>query len=113
MTQKHRYAKTQGRTVRCTSTPAVADRLLPCTVRRYKKSVNSAKNFLITQFGLSTFTWTGAAYEARTFNFYLFPRPYEDVDRRFLCQASSMEFLAKQVRWQAGRRPARCQLEAC
>lgn len=49
----------------------------------------SARQFLVTQFGLSCFTWTGAGYEARTFNFHLFPRPYGDSDRRFLCQVSA------------------------
>ncbi len=43
--------------------------------------------FLITQFGLAAFRWDGQRYVARTFNFYLFPRPFQGLDRRFMCQA--------------------------
>ncbi len=32
-------------------------------------------------------------YVARTWNFYLFPRPYGWSDRRFTCQAASLQFL--------------------
>jgi poly(A)-specific ribonuclease len=32
-------------------------------------------------------------YVARTWNFYLFPRPYGWHDRRFTCQAGSLQFL--------------------
>jgi hypothetical protein len=32
-------------------------------------------------------------YVARTWNFYLFPRPYGWCDRRFTCQAASLQFL--------------------
>lgn len=38
----------------------------------------------------------GGTYEARTFNFYLFPSPRGDFDLRFSCQASSLAFLASQ-----------------
>jgi hypothetical protein len=51
--------------------------------------VESADQFAVTQFGLSAFVWEGSRYEAHTFNFYTFSRPFEDVDRRFLCQARS------------------------
>jgi hypothetical protein len=63
---------------------------------RYFKIAASAEQFLVTQFGLSTFKWTGEGYEARSFNIHLFPAPHDDVDRRFLCQASSLLFLASQ-----------------
>ena len=67
---------------------------------RYRKLVLSAQQFLVTQFGLSAFCWDAASgsYQARTFNFYLFPRPWQHHDRRFMCQASSLQFLASQVR---------------
>lgn len=48
--------------------------------------VESAQAFQITQFGLSAFKWEGGRYVARTFNFYVFPRPTEGFDRRFLSQ---------------------------
>lgn len=34
-------------------------------------------------------------YVARTWNFYVFPHSYGGQDRRFTCQASSLEFLAE------------------
>ncbi|KAF8061172.1 PAT17 [Scenedesmus sp. PABB004] len=63
---------------------------------RYAKAAAAAEQFLVTQFGLSCFTWAGGAYEARSFNFTLFPSPTEDVDARFMCQASALAFLAEQ-----------------
>jgi poly(A)-specific ribonuclease len=57
----------------------------------------------VTQFGLSAFIWRdgpggggGGGYEARTFNFHLFPAPRGDFDLRFMSQASSLAFLASQ-----------------
>ncbi|GAB4813292.1 hypothetical protein N2152v2_000338 [Parachlorella kessleri] len=61
---------------------------------RYQEMATSASRFVITQFGLSAFAWEGGSYSARTFNFYTFPRPFEGYDRRFVSQASSLEFLA-------------------
>ena len=46
----------------------------------------SGQRFLINQFGLAMFRWDGRRYIARTYNFYLFPRPFQGYDRRFLCQ---------------------------
>jgi hypothetical protein len=55
----------------------------------------SSKAYIITQYGLSCFEATGpGAYQARTFNFYLFPQPHGGYNRRFLCDASSLVFLA-------------------
>ena len=48
--------------------------------------VTSASRFVITQYGLSAFSWEGGCYRAKTFNFYTFPRPFEGYDRRFVCQ---------------------------
>lgn len=57
----------------------------------------SGSAFCITQLGLSFFTIdTMGAYTAKTFNIYLFPAPFEQYDRRFLSQASSLAFLAQQ-----------------
>lgn len=65
---------------------------------RYDQMVSSSQSFLINQFGLSAFCWDAKAhaYQAHTFNFYVFPRPFEAYDRRFMCQASSLAFLASQ-----------------
>mmetsp|Transcript_22526 Transcript_22526/g.49239 ORF Transcript_22526/g.49239 Transcript_22526/m.49239 type:complete len:910 (+) Transcript_22526:147-2876(+) len=65
---------------------------------RYQRILSSAQQFLVIQFGLSAFKWdpiTGG-YTARTFNFYIWPKPFDTFDRRFLCQASSLDFLASQ-----------------
>ena len=86
------------------------DKLLDDAFDRHERTVAAAQQFLILQFGLTAFVWRGpradasggggggggGAYEARTFNFYLFPAPRGDFDLRFACQASSMAFLASQ-----------------
>jgi poly(A)-specific ribonuclease len=63
---------------------------------RYARTKAAAEQFLVTQFGLCTFTWTGAGYSARSFNIALFPLPWEDLDARFTCQASALVFLVNQ-----------------
>ena len=127
------------------------DRLLDDAHDRYARTAASARQFLISQFGVSAFVWRegngragdgggggkaggsgsgeagggesasgsaeasgsgteasgsgsgsgsgssgGGYYEARTFNFFLFPAPRGDFDARFSCQASSLAFLASQ-----------------
>lgn len=42
----------------------------------------------------AAFVWEDGSYKAKTFNFYIFPRPFEGSDKRFICQASSIAFLA-------------------
>ena len=72
--------------------------------------LGSSRSFVVNQFGLSAFVWVpeeqlppggvggeegpAGSYQARTFNFYLFPRPFEGSDKRFVCQSSSLAFLA-------------------
>jgi hypothetical protein len=65
---------------------------------RHVKAAAAAEQFLVVQFGLSAFVWQpeSNSYNVRSFNFHLFPSPQEDVDARFLCQASSLAFLASQ-----------------
>lgn len=60
---------------------------------RYEKAASGAEQFLITQFGISAFCWQDGQWNAKTFNFYVFPRVTDSFDRRFMCQASSIEFL--------------------
>ena len=47
------------------------------------------------QFGLSTFVFDrdNNSYFADTYVFYLFPRPFLDDNRKFVCKASSFQFL--------------------
>ncbi|KAL6059436.1 poly(A)-specific ribonuclease PNLDC1 isoform X2 [Balamuthia mandrillaris] len=63
---------------------------------QYQKLKQTAENFVVTQYGLSTFRYSSEEkrFVAKTWNFYIFPRPFEYVDRRFRCQASSLEFLS-------------------
>ncbi|XP_063446244.1 poly(A)-specific ribonuclease PARN-like isoform X1 [Mytilus trossulus] len=67
---------------------------------RYGKVKKSCSDFLMFQVGICTFKFNKKTerYEARPFNFYVFPRPHSRVapDLRFLCQASSIDFLASQ-----------------
>ncbi|XP_052069732.1 poly(A)-specific ribonuclease PARN-like isoform X1 [Mytilus californianus] len=67
---------------------------------RYGKVKKSCSDFLMFQVGICTFKYNQKTerYEARPFNFYVFPRPHSRVapDLRFLCQASSIDFLASQ-----------------
>jgi CAF1 family ribonuclease len=50
----------------------------------------SSRAFIINQFGLSAFSYEGGGYRARTFNFYLFPRRFQEVDRCFMCQVECL-----------------------
>ncbi|GIY85671.1 poly(A)-specific ribonuclease PARN [Caerostris darwini] len=65
---------------------------------RYLKLREQCSKFLIIQFGLSTFKYNPdeKKYTHRDYNFYVFPRPHirQAPDPRFMCQASSMHFLA-------------------
>ncbi|KAK7502466.1 hypothetical protein BaRGS_00006419, partial [Batillaria attramentaria] len=67
---------------------------------RYAKMCKGSLDYLIVQFGLCAFKFNEEtqSYEARPFNFYIFPRPYtrQAPDRRFLCQSSSIDFLVQQ-----------------
>lgn len=55
---------------------------------RYSKVAASARQFLITQLGVSAFVWvpphggSEGHWEARSFNITVFPRPYDDYDQR-------------------------------
>ncbi|KAI9921234.1 hypothetical protein PsorP6_000515 [Peronosclerospora sorghi] len=63
---------------------------------RYRKVKRAGESFLITQFGLSTVhLYPKDQVHIKTWNFYVFPRPYGAQDERFLCQASSLQFLSE------------------
>ena len=82
--------------------------------QRYQKARKTAQNFVVTQFGLttwrisdrqyaSTFVWHICKilkrylfrYISETWNFYLFSHPFGKVDKRFVCQSSSIQYLAQ------------------
>ncbi|XP_018342732.1 PREDICTED: poly(A)-specific ribonuclease PARN-like isoform X1 [Trachymyrmex septentrionalis] len=64
----------------------------------YSKIRAGSMNFLMMQFGLSVFTYNSDTqkYSQRSYNFYVFPKPInrQITDTRFMCQSSSLIFLA-------------------
>jgi len=68
--------------------------------QRYQKLQESARHFLLIQFGLCTFHYNPKtdSYSNEAYNFYVWPRPCsrQAPDTRFLCQTSSLDFLTSQ-----------------
>lgn len=64
---------------------------------RYSILKQNIEHFIILQFGLSAFHYDRETnlYAADVYNFYLFPHSFGSIDSRFLCQASSLEFLCQ------------------
>eukprot|EP00798_Chlamydomonas_sp_ICE-L_P021276 gene21276-28197_t len=60
---------------------------------RYIRMARAAQNFSVVQFGLSCLRWDKAEgrYEAQNYNFWVFTSA---PDSRFMCQSSSLAFLA-------------------
>ncbi|XP_069066524.1 poly(A)-specific ribonuclease PARN isoform X1 [Pleurodeles waltl] len=67
---------------------------------RYQKLKKHSMDFLLFQFGLCTFKYdhTDSRYIMKSFNFYIFPKPFNrsSPDVKFVCQSSSIDFLANQ-----------------
>nr|XP_057924007.1 poly(A)-specific ribonuclease PARN [Doryrhamphus excisus] len=67
---------------------------------RYTKLKKHSMDFLLFQFGLCTFRYDPkeSKYITKTFNFYVFPKPFNrsSPDIKFICQSSSIDFLASQ-----------------
>ncbi|KAM4814471.1 poly(A)-specific ribonuclease PARN isoform X1 [Urocitellus parryii] len=67
---------------------------------RYQKLKKHSMDFLLFQFGLCTFKYdyTDSKYVTKSFNFYVFPKPFSrsSPDVKFVCQSSSIDFLASQ-----------------
>uniref|UniRef100_A0A8C6A1B4 Poly(A)-specific ribonuclease PARN n=1 Tax=Marmota marmota marmota TaxID=9994 RepID=A0A8C6A1B4_MARMA len=67
---------------------------------RYQKLKKHSMDFLLFQFGLCTFKYdyTDSKYVMKSFNFYVFPKPFSrsSPDVKFVCQSSSIDFLASQ-----------------
>ncbi|XP_077222983.1 polynucleotidyl transferase, ribonuclease H-like superfamily protein isoform X2 [Tasmannia lanceolata] len=67
---------------------------------RYLKVKDSAEKFAVVQFGVCPFRWDGLkeSFVAHPHNFYIFPRkelPVDGSSYEFLCQTTSIDFLAK------------------
>ncbi|XP_066130899.1 poly(A)-specific ribonuclease PARN [Saccopteryx bilineata] len=67
---------------------------------RYQKLRKHSMDFLLFQFGLCTFKYDSinSKYIIKSFNFYVFPKPFNrsSPDVKFVCQSSSIDFLASQ-----------------
>ncbi|MBN3318078.1 PARN ribonuclease, partial [Atractosteus spatula] len=67
---------------------------------RYRKLKKHSMDFLLFQFGLCTFKYdhSESKYVMKAFNFYIFPKPFNrnSPDIKFVCQSSSIDFLANQ-----------------
>ncbi|KAI3974014.1 hypothetical protein MKX01_030590 [Papaver californicum] len=68
---------------------------------RYLKIKDSVEKFAVVQFGVCPFRWDDSkkSFIAHPHNFYIFPRKelpfYDGQADEFLCQATSIDFLAK------------------
>ncbi|XP_072979319.1 poly(A)-specific ribonuclease PARN isoform X1 [Typha angustifolia] len=67
---------------------------------RYLKVKDSAEKFAVVQFGVCPFRWDASkvSFVAHPHNFYIFPRkelPIDGPSYDFLCQTTSIDFLAK------------------
>ncbi|XP_041977962.1 poly(A)-specific ribonuclease PARN-like isoform X2 [Aricia agestis] len=64
----------------------------------YLTLLNGSSEFLLIQFGLCAFVWDEDKqhYMNEAYNFYLFPRGRPGPEKIFLCQSSSLDFLAAQ-----------------
>ncbi|NP_083037.1 poly(A)-specific ribonuclease PARN isoform 1 [Mus musculus] len=67
---------------------------------RYQKLKKHSMDFLLFQFGLCAFKYdhTDSKHVTKSFNFYVFPKPFSrsSPDVKFVCQSSSIDFLASQ-----------------
>ncbi|CAG5051829.1 unnamed protein product [Parnassius apollo] len=64
----------------------------------YTTLLNGSTEFLLIQYGLCAFYWDEKEnhYMNDAYNFYLFPRGRPGPEKMFLCQSSSLDFLASQ-----------------
>nr|XP_026490912.1 poly(A)-specific ribonuclease PARN-like isoform X1 [Vanessa tameamea]XP_026490913.1 poly(A)-specific ribonuclease PARN-like isoform X2 [Vanessa tameamea] len=64
----------------------------------YTTLLNGSTDFLLIQYGLCAFFWDEEEkhYKNDAYNFYLFPRGRPGPEKMFLCQSSSLDFLAAQ-----------------
>lgn len=64
----------------------------------YLRLLNGSTQFLLIQFGLCAFYYDEEKkmYMNDAYNFYLFPRGHPGAEKIFMCQSSSLDFLAAQ-----------------
>lgn len=64
----------------------------------YSTLLHGSTDFLLIQYGLCAFYWNDEEkhYMNDAYNFYLFPRGRPGPEKMFLCQSSSLDFLASQ-----------------
>ncbi|PSN35310.1 Pre-piRNA 3'-exonuclease trimmer [Blattella germanica] len=57
----------------------------------------SIENFVVMEIGITTFQFVQEEnkYLSNKYTFYIFPRSFSSIDSRFMCQASSLEFLCQ------------------
>ncbi|KAJ9597777.1 hypothetical protein L9F63_011385 [Diploptera punctata] len=62
---------------------------------RYDKLRRNIEHFLVMEVGISAFQFVEDEnkYVANTYTFYVFPRSFGSIETKFMCQASSLEFL--------------------
>ncbi|KAK7871876.1 hypothetical protein R5R35_006456 [Gryllus longicercus] len=77
------------------SSPEHKSSLFDAGWERYVNLKNNVQEFMIMQVGMTAFAYDreGQKYTAYSFSIPIFPRTCSSVDRKFLCQASSFEFL--------------------
>ncbi|KAJ3280896.1 hypothetical protein HK104_000340 [Borealophlyctis nickersoniae] len=80
--------------------PTLFNKLIDTPQQRYTKIKTSASTHLVTQYGICCFRWDAdtETYIAKPFNVYIFPQTGQrlfNLDRSFLSQTSSLEFLMK------------------
>ncbi|XP_052801364.1 poly(A)-specific ribonuclease PNLDC1-like isoform X2 [Mya arenaria] len=65
---------------------------------RYRKLRKTVSQITMCQIGISTFTRDrkqNSLYTAKTFNIPIYPRSFGPIDEKFVCQASSFQFLTR------------------
>lgn len=64
---------------------------------RYDKLRLSIEQFVVMEVGITTFQFIEEKYKyvANRYTFYVYPRSFGSVDTKFMCQASSLEFLCQ------------------
>lgn len=78
----------------------VTEHAFDTIAERYSKLRDNCMKFMVIQFGLSAFKYHPKQnkFTHVDFNFYIFPRPHirQAPDPKFMCQTSSLHFLASQ-----------------
>ncbi|KAF5298217.1 hypothetical protein FQA39_LY02641 [Lamprigera yunnana] len=79
-----------------TSHTKLRNSLFDSAQNRYTKQRQHIQQVIPFQIGLTAFTFDPDrnVYKGHVYNFYVFPRSFTYIDRKFLCQASSFTFLA-------------------